>query len=462
MAAKRTDSALPEVDLAHPQALTRRNMRDFDRAERQAEARKKGESTPVTKNSGREYRTSDSSPPPLSREVLHNVVRKQRTDAPGEQADIDMPLFQETSSEWDKACVKPESVKTRLEHHESRPSLGAKQKQTEEKAKRMKMTGLELMAEKEARRRKEAEEATKTHNGAHSPTRQEPVGRKQLPHARIRGERNPQGSPAHSRGPNVRQSPGRADLPKTQYTDVASLFPPEFPRFQSVQNVNDIGAYLANASYIVSVGGPPVSDLKYGIVLVPVGEEKLLFGKQPDNGVSQSLEDAAVLGAGEQIQSRPLHAVDEDSAHFRRPRFASPDHDTESAVSPAIHSPAQDRKDDLGATSNGRLDAGIQGLEHTVNRNAADLDGDTQMSEAGHSAQDESSKLVRNSETKGQEAAMTAPAKMRRGSSKQRITKPQGVVKKTAAGMGKAPPVSEHPTGIRNLRSRKPSAKLGN
>lgn len=44
--------------------------------------------------------------------------------------------------------------------------------------------------------------------------------------------------------------------------------------------MNDMGAYLANASYTVSLGGPPSADLKYGIIIVPVGEESTLFGTQ--------------------------------------------------------------------------------------------------------------------------------------------------------------------------------------
>jgi hypothetical protein len=45
--------------------------------------------------------------------------------------------------------------------------------------------------------------------------------------------------------------------------------------------MNEIAAYLANASYVAALGGPPLADLKYGIIIVPVGEENLLFGRQP-------------------------------------------------------------------------------------------------------------------------------------------------------------------------------------
>jgi hypothetical protein len=45
----------------------------------------------------------------------------------------------------------------------------------------------------------------------------------------------------------------------------------------------ELGAYLASSSYIVSLSGPPLADLKYGITVVPVGEESLLFNGYGDD-----------------------------------------------------------------------------------------------------------------------------------------------------------------------------------
>ncbi|KAH7175895.1 hypothetical protein EDB81DRAFT_874717 [Dactylonectria macrodidyma] len=39
-------------------------------------------------------------------------------------------------------------------------------------------------------------------------------------------------------------------------------------------------------------GGPPLADLKYGIIAVPAGEEAVIFGRQPDQVVSQAFLDA--------------------------------------------------------------------------------------------------------------------------------------------------------------------------
>ncbi|ROV90543.1 hypothetical protein VSDG_07428 [Cytospora chrysosperma] len=430
MAAKRADHTHADVDSALPQALTRRNMRDFNRAERQGEARKRGVPTPATKNSGREYQTSLSSP---NLEAAHDTAQKDNTQAPGGKADVNKPLLQEPSSERVmKPHVGPETQQRKQGQNEARPSPGGKQMLAEEKAERMKMTGLELIAEKEARQEKEQrEEVKKSDNAAEGPTRRQPAVCKPAPRA---STKLPSGKPA---------------LPQVHPTDVASLFPPEFPRFQSVQNVNDIGAYLANASYIVSVGGPPVSDLRYGVILVPLGEERLLFGKQPDNTATQSVGDS-VVGAGEEPHSPPqeagqpdLHALDEDSAQFRRPRFASRAHNTESIATPAIQSPAHNAED--------------HGLEHVVNGNAVDADGDTQMGEEECFAHDEPEKLADTPNKKRQGTDTTTPAKkQKRASSRQATSKSQGVAKKPAGDTKKESSGAETSERPRALRSRKP------
>lgn len=76
--------------------------------------------------------------------------------------------------------------------------------------------------------------------------------------------------------------------PPTPSDHLRSLLPTNFPRFREVHGMNDMGAYLANASYTVSLGGPPSADLKYGIIIVPVGEESTLFGTQPSGVMTPS------------------------------------------------------------------------------------------------------------------------------------------------------------------------------
>lgn len=70
-------------------------------------------------------------------------------------------------------------------------------------------------------------------------------------------------------------------------------FPATFPRYRKVPDLNQVGAYLANASYVVALGGPPLADLRYGIIVVPVGEESLLFGPRAAVDVgAQDFRDA--------------------------------------------------------------------------------------------------------------------------------------------------------------------------
>lgn len=434
MAAKQADSAHVDVDSSHPQALTRRNMRDFNRAERKEEARKKGVPTPATKNSGREYRTSQ---PSLNREAVHNFAQNYNTEAPAAKADVNEPVLQGTPS---GRVVKPYArPKAR-----QMPSPGGKQKLAEEKAERMRTTGLELKVEKGARQEKEqAGNSGKRHKAP------ENLDREQF------------GVNTRSPRASTTWSPGKPIIPEVQPTDVASLFPPEFPRFQSVQNVNDIGAYLANASYIVSVGGPPVSDLKYGIILVPLGEERLLFGKQPDNAGTQS-PGKGEKETKEQMSPRPqearqtgLHAVDEDSTQFRRPRFAPREHKTESIASPGIKSPVHNGADKVRVIGKDESYEDNQGLEHVANGNTVDMDGDTQMSE-DHVAQDESAKLADIPKKKGQENNTTGPGRARRMSSRQTASKPQGVTKETAGDTKKTPLAAGDVERTRASRSRKP------
>lgn len=50
-----------------------------------------------------------------------------------------------------------------------------------------------------------------------------------------------------------------------------------FPPHRSVDGVVELSRFLACSGYIISLGGPPVPELKYGIIIVPCGEEELLF-----------------------------------------------------------------------------------------------------------------------------------------------------------------------------------------
>ncbi|EOO03696.1 hypothetical protein UCRPA7_758 [Phaeoacremonium minimum UCRPA7] len=86
--------------------------------------------------------------------------------------------------------------------------------------------------------------------------------------------------------------PDFGQAPEDQEDVPASTFPQGFPRYRSVSDFREIAIFLANAQYVVSLGGLALKDMKYGIVVVPSGEEKLLLTKQPEDVMtSEFLED---------------------------------------------------------------------------------------------------------------------------------------------------------------------------
>lgn len=119
----------------------------------------------------------------------------------------------------------------------------------------------------------------------------------------------------------------RPPIPRQQPSDGAPgnsgpQFPPNFPAYHCTQNMNEIAAYLANASYVVALGGPPLADLKYGIVIVPAGEEKLLFGPRPSQSLlDQNFVDAIDDANRDYDRALRMHDPDKDSEEFVRHRF---------------------------------------------------------------------------------------------------------------------------------------------
>ena len=133
-------------------------------------------------------------------------------------------------------------------------------------------------------------------------------------------------SPFRGSGPGATQPQAAGAKFNTIGTDKPSKaaeprFPPNFPTYRATQSLNEAGAFLANASYFISVGGPPLADIKYGIIAVPVGEEGVLFGRQPDHVESQGFLDAVADAKREFYRDVRMHDMDEDSDEFLRPRF---------------------------------------------------------------------------------------------------------------------------------------------
>ncbi|KAK0732493.1 hypothetical protein B0T21DRAFT_369092 [Apiosordaria backusii] len=60
---------------------------------------------------------------------------------------------------------------------------------------------------------------------------------------------------------------------KTDNSEFLSNLPPH----TVVDGFGELGVYMSQASYVVSLGGSALPDLKYGIIIVPAGDESLLF-----------------------------------------------------------------------------------------------------------------------------------------------------------------------------------------
>jgi hypothetical protein len=85
--------------------------------------------------------------------------------------------------------------------------------------------------------------------------------------------------------------------------------------------MNEIAAYLANASYVTALGGPPLADLKYGVIIVPAGEESLLFGPKSTFVVDQAFVDAVDDAKRDYDRALRMHDPEKDSEEFVRHRF---------------------------------------------------------------------------------------------------------------------------------------------
>ncbi len=64
----------------------------------------------------------------------------------------------------------------------------------------------------------------------------------------------------------------------------------DFPGYYQLHRKAEIAATMDKANYVVSLGGPPLADLKYGVIIVPAGTEEKLFRK-PGHVIDQDFLD---------------------------------------------------------------------------------------------------------------------------------------------------------------------------
>lgn len=61
--------------------------------------------------------------------------------------------------------------------------------------------------------------------------------------------------------------------------------------YRRVDSAKELGQYMAASSYVVALTGAPVPDMRYGIIIVPCGDEKLFFSQQHDIMSVEDIED---------------------------------------------------------------------------------------------------------------------------------------------------------------------------
>jgi hypothetical protein len=101
-------------------------------------------------------------------------------------------------------------------------------------------------------------------------------------------------------GGNIKTTPEDSG---TKFASIlTSAGPADMPPSRPVNGMVELGTYLAASSYIVSLGGPPLADLRYGIIIVPAGDEGLLFTGYGNQAVMTSDFKAEILAKSKAAQ----------------------------------------------------------------------------------------------------------------------------------------------------------------
>lgn len=139
-------------------------------------------------------------------------------------------------------------------------------------------------------------------------------------------------------------------------TKAEPVIPSLFPPHREVNGIIELSGYLAASRYIISLGGPPLPDLKYGIVVVPAGDEGLLFEGYGDQAVmpadlagliskkSKALQREEMAEHRQKMMNEMLNGVgsepeiDDDDRKFYRRRWRArrglPPDDSEDEAQP--------------------------------------------------------------------------------------------------------------------------------
>lgn len=121
---------------------------------------------------------------------------------------------------------------------------------------------------------------------------------------------------------DIPERPSRDENPEAETTqNPVPQLPGDFPAFHCTHRMSDIGAYLANASYVLSICGPPVAELNYGIIIYPAGEERMIFGQGPYFSMDQEFYDRIADANSAYSDALRMHDPEKDSDEFVRHRF---------------------------------------------------------------------------------------------------------------------------------------------
>lgn len=87
---------------------------------------------------------------------------------------------------------------------------------------------------------------------------------------------------------------------KPNHAEFLSHLPP----YTAVNGVGELGVYMSQAKYVISLGGSPLPDLKYGIIIVQAGDESLLFTGYGDHADMTSEFRAEIHGKSKVVRKQ--------------------------------------------------------------------------------------------------------------------------------------------------------------
>jgi hypothetical protein len=95
-----------------------------------------------------------------------------------------------------------------------------------------------------------------------------------------------------------------------QEDQLRNMLPSHFPQFRHIQNYGELGFYIDRSQYAISVGSGPVDDLHYGIIIVPFGEEHMLFRSEHESReVPLATQEESSLRPADEVQPRIINSA---------------------------------------------------------------------------------------------------------------------------------------------------------